>query len=92
MDQKYLKRNKDVSLVFGGTGERLGIKGYTDASFDTNLDDSKSQSGFCFMVKVGVVTSRSKKQATTAQYMMVSHYIAAWDAGNEVAWLRKFII
>ncbi|KAK8696315.1 hypothetical protein V6N13_001451 [Hibiscus sabdariffa] len=36
---KYLRRTKDVFLVYGGE-EELGIKGYTDASFQTNKDDS----------------------------------------------------
>jgi hypothetical protein len=29
-------------LVYGGNEEELNIKGYVDASFDTNPDDSKS--------------------------------------------------
>ena len=41
---EYLKRTKDMFLVYGG-GEELIVKGYVDASFDTDLDDSKSQTG-----------------------------------------------
>ena len=37
---KYLKRTKDMFLVYGGD-EELVVKGYVDASFDTDLDDSK---------------------------------------------------
>ncbi|KAK8667592.1 hypothetical protein V6N13_007740 [Hibiscus sabdariffa] len=44
---KYLRRTKDVFLVYGGE-EQLSIKGYTDASFQTDKDDSRSQSGFVF--------------------------------------------
>ncbi|KAK8560232.1 hypothetical protein V6N12_013032 [Hibiscus sabdariffa] len=40
---KYLRRTKDVYLVYGGE-EELRIKGYTDASFQTDKDDSRSQS------------------------------------------------
>ncbi|KAK8690320.1 hypothetical protein V6N13_089014 [Hibiscus sabdariffa] len=40
---KYLRRTKDVFLVYGGE-EELRIKGYTDASFQTDRDDSRSQS------------------------------------------------
>ncbi|KAK8669506.1 hypothetical protein V6N13_106934 [Hibiscus sabdariffa] len=40
---KYLRRTKDVFLVYGGE-EELRIKGYTDASFQTDKDDSRSQS------------------------------------------------
>ncbi|KAK8662696.1 hypothetical protein V6N13_024587 [Hibiscus sabdariffa] len=44
---KYLRRTKDVFLVYEGEGQ-LSIKGYTDASFQTDKDDSRSQSGFVF--------------------------------------------
>ena len=37
---KYLKRTKEMFLVYGGD-EELVVKGYVDASFDTDLDDSK---------------------------------------------------
>ncbi|KAK9008928.1 hypothetical protein V6N11_080404 [Hibiscus sabdariffa] len=40
---KYLRRTKDVFLVYGGE-EELRIKGYTYASFQTDKDDSRSQS------------------------------------------------
>ena len=42
---KYLKRTKDMFLVYGGDKE-LVINSYIDASFDTDLDDSKSQSRY----------------------------------------------
>ena len=41
---KYLKRTKEMFLVYGGHQE-LVVKGYVDASFDTGPDDSKSQTG-----------------------------------------------
>ena len=38
---KYLRRIKDVFLVYGGE-EELVVTRYTDASFQTDKDDSKS--------------------------------------------------
>ena len=38
---KYLKRTKDMFLVYGGDKE-LVVNGYVDASFDTNPDDSNT--------------------------------------------------
>ena len=35
-------------LVYGGA-EELIMKGYVDASFDTDLDDSKSQTGYVYI-------------------------------------------
>ncbi|KAK8539410.1 hypothetical protein V6N13_104356 [Hibiscus sabdariffa] len=49
---KYLRRTKDVFLVYGGE-EELRIKGYTDASFQTDKDYSRSQSGFVFCLNGG---------------------------------------
>ena len=52
---KYLRRTKDVFLVYGGE-EELVVMGYTDASFQTDKDDSKSQSGFVFTINGGAVS------------------------------------
>ena len=43
---KYLRRTKDMFLVYEGDKE-LVAKGYTDASFVTDPDDFKSQPGMC---------------------------------------------
>ena len=37
-----------------GSDKRFVVKGYVDASFDTDPDDSKSQSGF--ILKVGAIS------------------------------------
>ena len=37
---KYLKRTKDMFLVYGGD-KVLVVNGYVDASFDTDPDDSE---------------------------------------------------
>jgi hypothetical protein len=57
-------------LVYGGCEEELGVCGYIDASFDTDLDDSKSQTGYVFLVYGGVVSWRSCKQSLVAQSTM----------------------
>ncbi|KAK8686089.1 hypothetical protein V6N13_125116 [Hibiscus sabdariffa] len=55
---KYLRRTKDVFLVYGAE-EQLSIKGYTDASFQTDKDDSRSHSGFVFCLNGGAVSWKS---------------------------------
>ena len=37
-------------LDYGGDKE-FGVKGYVDANFDSNPDDSKSQSGYILKVR-----------------------------------------
>ena len=51
---KYLRRTKDLFLVYGGND--LKLTGYTDSSFQSDKDDSKSISGFVFMLNGGVVS------------------------------------
>ena len=41
-------------LDYGGDKKRFVVKGYIDANFDTNPDDSKSQSGY--ILKVGGIS------------------------------------
>jgi hypothetical protein len=50
-----LRKIKKAFLVFGGE-EKLVVKGYNDASFQTNVDDSKSQSDFVFCLNGGAVS------------------------------------
>ena len=53
---KYLKRNKDIFLVYGGDKELI-VNGYFDAIFDTDPDVSKSQTGYVFTLNGGAVSS-----------------------------------
>ena len=89
---KYLKRTKDLFLVYGGCTDDLSVTGYVDVSFSSDPDDSKSQTGYVFVVNGGAVSWRSGKQAVVAQSTMESEYIAANDAANEAVWMRKFLI
>ena len=47
-------------LNYGGD-KRFVVKGYVDASFDTDPDDSKSQSGY--ILKVGAISWSSSVQS-----------------------------
>ncbi|GJU52860.1 retrotransposon protein, putative, ty1-copia subclass [Tanacetum coccineum] len=63
---RYLRRTKDMFLVYGGLEDEVSVKGYTDASFQTDRDDTKSQSGYVFIMNVQAVAWRSFKQDTIA--------------------------
>ena len=52
---KYLRRTKDVLLIYGDGDSDLHMKRYTDASFQSDRDDSKSQSGYVFTLNYGAV-------------------------------------
>jgi hypothetical protein len=87
---KYLRRTKGMFLVYGGE-EVLVVMGYTDASFQTDQDDSKSKSRYVFTINGGAVRWKSSKQETVADSTTEVEYIAALKAAKEGVWIRKFL-
>ncbi|KAL0453567.1 UNVERIFIED_CONTAM: hypothetical protein Slati_1334800 [Sesamum latifolium] len=89
---KYLKRTKDMFLIYDG-GELI-LEGYSDASFQSDDDDAKSQSSFVFKLNGGVVAWKSSKQDTTADSTMEAEYIqislALLDSWRSVVQDEKF--
>ncbi|KAL0434590.1 UNVERIFIED_CONTAM: Retrovirus-related Pol polyprotein from transposon TNT 1-94 [Sesamum radiatum] len=76
-------------LIYGG-GELI-LEGYSYASFQSDDDDAKSQSGFVFKLNGGVVAWKSSKQDTTADSTMEAKYIAASEAAKEAVWMKNYI-
>ncbi|KAL0303280.1 UNVERIFIED_CONTAM: Retrovirus-related Pol polyprotein from transposon TNT 1-94 [Sesamum radiatum] len=68
-------------LIYG-SGELI-LEGYSDASFQSDENDAKSQSGFVFKLNGGVVAWKSSKQDTTADSTTEAEYIAASEAAKE---------
>ncbi|KAJ9562043.1 hypothetical protein OSB04_007203 [Centaurea solstitialis] len=88
---KYMRRTKEMFLVFGGSEDEISVTGYSDASFQTDRDDYKSQSGYVFTLNGGAISWKSSKQDTIADSTTEAEYIAASDAAKEAVWLRNFI-
>ncbi|KAL0406275.1 UNVERIFIED_CONTAM: Retrovirus-related Pol polyprotein from transposon RE2 [Sesamum latifolium] len=85
----YLKRTKDMFLIYGG-GELI-LEGYIDANFQSDDDDAKSQLGFVFKLNGGVVAWKSSKQDTTVDYTMEAEYITTSEAAKEAVWMKNYI-
>ncbi|KAL0293559.1 UNVERIFIED_CONTAM: Retrovirus-related Pol polyprotein from transposon TNT 1-94 [Sesamum radiatum] len=86
---KYLKRTKDMFLIYGG-GELI-LEGYSDANFQSDDDDAKSQWGFVFKLNVGVVAWKCFEQDTTTDSTTEAEYIAASEVAKEVVWMKNYI-
>ncbi|XP_070004555.1 secreted RxLR effector protein 161-like [Nicotiana sylvestris] len=86
---KYLRRTKDQFLIYEDS--ELKLEGYTDASFSSDRDDSKSISGYVFTLNSGAVSWKSSKQATVADSITEAEYIAASEAAKEAVWMKKFL-
>ena len=79
---KHLKRTKDMFLIYGGDKEHV-VNGYVDASFDTDQDDSKSQTRYVFILNGGAVSWCSSKQSVMAGSTCEAEYIATSEVANE---------
>ena len=79
-------------LVYGGLEDDLVVNGYTDASFQSDKDDFRLQSGYVFCLNGGAVSWKSSKQSTVADSTTEAEYIAASDAAKEAVLIKKFII
>ena len=62
-----------------------------DSSFQSDVDDSKSNSGYVYTLNGGAVCWKSSKQDTIADSTTKAEYIAASDAAKEGVWVKKFI-
>ncbi|GKE23606.1 hypothetical protein Tco_1435118 [Tanacetum coccineum] len=87
---KFLRNTKDGFLVYGGE-EELRVTGYYDASWQTDKDDSHSQSGWVFLLNGEEVTWKSLKQDTVADSTCKYKYIAACEASKEAIRMKNFI-
>ena len=65
------------------------VIGYTDASFQTDKDDFRSQSGYVFCLNDGAVSWESSKQDTVANSTTEAEYITASSAAKEAVWIKK---
>ena len=87
---KYLRRTKDIFLIYGGQEGELVISGYTDAGFQSDLDEFRSQFGFVFCLNGGAVSWRGSKQDTVADSTTKAKYIATSNASKEAVWINFF--
>ncbi|KAL0410680.1 UNVERIFIED_CONTAM: Retrovirus-related Pol polyprotein from transposon TNT 1-94 [Sesamum latifolium] len=87
---KYLNRTKDYFLTYGGDYE-LCVKGYTDANFQTDKDDYRSQSDYVFIQNGGAISWKSSKQNTVAYSTTKAEYIVVAEAAKEAIWIKNFI-
>ena len=86
--RKYLRRTKDIFLIYSGQEGELFLSGYTDAGLKSDLDHFRSQSGFVFCLNGGAVSWRSSKQDSMVDSTTEAEYIDALDAAKEAVWIK----
>ncbi|KAK1650545.1 hypothetical protein QYE76_068350 [Lolium multiflorum] len=86
---KYLKRTKDMFLCYGGDQE-LVVTSYTDASWNTDPDDSKSRSGYVFILN-GVMAGAAPSGARWRS-LNESRIHSGFGGFIEAVWMKRFIV
>ena len=86
---RYLRGTLKRCLCLGG--EKVVLKGYTDADMSGDLDTYRSTSGYVFTLAGGAVSWQSKIQKCVALSTTEAEYIAMNEAGKEMLWLKQFL-
>ncbi|GJS68487.1 zinc finger, CCHC-type containing protein [Tanacetum coccineum] len=76
-----------VSVYGGNPDTELEVTGFCDASWQCDKDDTKSQTGYVFVVNGGSAI----RDNPFAMHATQSEYMAASKAAMEAVWIRKFV-
>lgn len=87
---RYLKGTRTLRLVLGG--EHVArLLAYTDSDLVSCVDTRRSVSGYSCTLGAGVITWSARQQKMVALSTCEAEYVAALEAGKEIAWLRMLL-
>ncbi|GAX86101.1 hypothetical protein CEUSTIGMA_g13514.t1 [Chlamydomonas eustigma] len=87
---KYLAATKLMGIEYGG--QRDTFVGYSDSDLGRGCrDDSRSSTGFAFMLNGGALSWRSRLQPTIADSSCEAEFMAAAEAIKEALWFKKLL-
>jgi len=86
----YLKGTHDFRLILGGD-HTAQLIAYTDSDLGSCIDTHRSVSRYCSSLGSGLVTWSACQQKTVAPSTCEAKYIAASEAGKEIAWLHMLL-
>nr|GEZ45972.1 zinc finger, CCHC-type [Tanacetum cinerariifolium] len=85
----YLRYNRDYGLHYDR--HPAVIEGYSDANWISDINDSRSTSGFVSTLGGAAISWMSSKQTVIAKSTMESEFIALDKCGEEAKWLCQFV-
>jgi len=86
---RYLRGTIDYAIEYSGFPTVL--EGYSDVNWISDLDETKSTSGYVFTLGGGAVTWRLAIPTIIARSTMESEFGALEMADSEAEWLEKFL-
>ncbi|KAJ7559626.1 hypothetical protein O6H91_04G094100 [Diphasiastrum complanatum] len=87
---QYLKGTQNKGLTYKAEKE-LKLQHYSDASWASCKDDSKSVTSGCSIACGAAINWICKKQTLVAQFSCEVEYVAASKVVNEVIWLQMML-
>ena len=87
---RYLRGTQFRTLVFPSTSS-LELRAYSDASWDDDIYDRKSTTGYCVFLGDSLISWKSKKQDVVSRSSTESEYRAMAIATCEIVWLRLLL-
>jgi hypothetical protein len=96
---RYLKWSIDLGITYSASAGIEGIGGighltpitYTDASYASDLDDSKSTTGYVIMLNGGAVSYHACKQGNVSLSSAEAKYVALCDAACDLVFVDKIL-
>lgn len=85
----YIKGTYNYSLTFTN-GSSFRVEGFCDADYATDLDRSRSVTGYIYQVGGNIVSWRSGLQPVVALSTTESEYMALTESSKEALWLKWF--
>ncbi|XP_016690676.1 secreted RxLR effector protein 161-like [Gossypium hirsutum] len=87
---RYLQGTLDYGLQFTRNSKFL-LKGYSDASWGSNVDDRRSTSGFCVFLGGNLISWSSKKQQVVSRSTAEAEYQSLAHVTAEISWIRSLL-
>lgn len=87
---RYLKGTRHLRLVLGSK-HVARLLTYTDSDLTSFVDTHRSVSGYSCSLGSGVVTWSARQQKTVSLSTCEAEYVAASEAGKEIAWIRMLL-
>jgi hypothetical protein len=89
---RYLKGTMDLKLTYRPSPDSSELfTTYSDADHGGSIDCGRSTGGYLVKMGTGAVSWSSKLQPVVALSTTEAEYIAAVEAGKEIAWMRNIL-
>ena len=86
---RYLRYTRNYRLHY--SRDPAVLEGFSDASWISDIQDTKGTSGYVFTLGGGAVSWKSSRQTIITRSTMESEFVALDKSEEEAEWLRNFL-